>query len=73
MIKSLVSLSELNIDDSIQMNYIFIVHLLEIIEMEVSNINMNSHVTEARSKVLFSEFMMVLHIKGPVMALVTPD
>ena len=34
---------------------------------------MNSHVTEARSKVLFSEFMMVLHIKGPVMALVTPD
>ena len=41
--------------------------------MEVSNISMNSHVTEARSKVLFSEFIMVLHIKGPVMALVTPD
>ena len=44
-----------------------------IIDIEVSDIKMNLWITEACSKVLFSVFMMVLHIKGPVMALATHD
>ena len=34
---------------------------------------MNSQLTAVHSNVLFSEFNMVLHIKGPVMALTAPD
>ena len=43
-------------------------------EVQVSNINVNSQVAAVISKArYFYAFIMVLHIKGPVMALDAPD